>query len=343
VLDDFFADAVVADGVGRGAQAGGDAGVDVHRGALGVAPAGAGGDQMISRRRPRADQLFAARRHRFVFERGPGGLARLPGEARALPAADLGRVGGEAGNHRRAHGHRGAGPAGLEARHGGERAAARPVGGLLRAAGVDGDLLVGGHRDRARPDFAAVAQQGQLVRAGRDDELLLPDEVVVELIAVPDEVVRRLAVEQDRGAVAAFNLDAAPGAGNRAAGGLQADLVRGRLPGGEGDAAHVGAVAVVVDADFVRAGRERHGAVAVADGLAVDKDVGLLGGDADLELGLLGVPAKRDERDEREDGQGKNQAMGAHGLVSSFVGPNEPPFDCAQDKRERRAVSRTKQ
>ena len=58
----------------------------------------------------------------------------------------------------------------------------------------------------------------------------------------------------------------------------------GAFPGADVDILDFGEIAVIVNADFVIAGGEFDRLAAVADGFAIDEDVGLLGIDVDFNL-----------------------------------------------------------
>jgi hypothetical protein len=65
--------------------------------------------------------------------------------------------------------------------------------------------LVCSNRNGSRPTLLVCVQDGHLVRAGWDNKLLLPPELVIEFVAVSDEEIRCFAVQQNGIVVSPFN------------------------------------------------------------------------------------------------------------------------------------------
>src|SRR5690348_2448649 len=223
-----------------------------------------------------------------LADAGDGSIHGIRGAPikRGGPAASkIGRLGGELG--RNGSDRNGStGDAGVKTRLRRHVQSLFPLFGLGFPAlvEIDGHLLAGFRGNRAGPDGVAFLRHGHLIGARLDKESLVPEPVPIEFVDVSHEIGGRVSVQENRGAGIAFEFDVSKRTGNDVSGWLKADAEVGRLAGGDVDALHFGEVAVVVDADLMIAGRKVESLAAIADGLAVNKHVGLLGIDMNLQL-----------------------------------------------------------
>ena len=83
--------------------------------------------------------------------------------------------------------------------------------------GIDNDSLVFFYLDRAGPDLLQrlVCQDMNLMSSHRDDQLLSGKYLIVHLVHMSHEELRRGAIQKDQGlGRSSFNLDPSPGPGN---------------------------------------------------------------------------------------------------------------------------------
>ena len=282
-------------------------GVDVHGLVLLHPPAGADGLELVGGGFARRHRLVALRRrHRFgggvVGQGGVDGLGRGPGQLGRIIAEDLAGVGSELAGRRSYHDLR-AGGSGIEARPGDGLGAVRPGLGGGGSALVDPEdgphILLDGHR--AGEHLRASPAHGHLVGARGQDELLGPEDVVVEFVAVSDEVIRLLAVHQDRGPASAFDLQQAEGPLDGLTLGHQVEAHLRVLARLGIDLLGLRREAVVVHRDGVFAGGHEQVPGVVADGGSVQEDVGFGRADPDLHPRLLG---KRRHAEDHHQQQG---------------------------------------
>ena len=71
---------------------------------------------------------------------------------------------------------------------------------------VNDDFLVRDHGHIAGPYILALVRHGEVVRARRQQQILVPDPVEVHFVHVPDEISGRRAVGKDRGALIALQI-----------------------------------------------------------------------------------------------------------------------------------------
>src|SRR5205807_7795872 len=102
---------------------------------------------------------------------------------------------------------------------------------------------------------------------------LMPDPVPIKFIDVADERIRCRAIEQDRCAGMAFELNISERARDFFSRRLERHIEAGRFTSANMDGLCFRYVAVVVDTDAVCTGWQIDGLAAVADGLAINEDV----------------------------------------------------------------------
>ena len=151
------------------------------------------------------------------------------------------------------------------------------------------DFLVGAHGYGAAVQFFVIAHDGDLVRSGRHDQILVKPPVVVEFVDVTDEVVHFLSVQQNRclSLRLEFDHDQAIGSRDLIAVGLQDHREIRRFPGSDGDVLGEDFVSVVHHHDAVLAGGQRNRVAALTDGFAIHKQIALGRRHLQLELAIL--------------------------------------------------------
>lgn len=284
ILDDFVADFVVVDDRFAEGERGG--GLDVYidgDGLRGIAAGAFCGKDVGGAASGRDSAITVTRNFADAGDGSVDGVGGFPVQHGGAAATKSGILSGELRGDG-SNGNRGAGDACVESGLGRHVEALFPFFcfSFSVVVEIDNDLLAGFGGDGTGPDGVAFMRDGQLVGAGVDEEALMPNPAPIEFVDVANEIGRCFAVEQNSGAGIAFEFDVGKGAVDDIAGRLEMNTEIGAFPGADVDILDFGEIAVIVDAHFVIAGGKFDRLAAIADGFAIDEDVGLLGIDVDL-------------------------------------------------------------